>query len=112
MLFEIYGAGVAATFGILAALYQHAYRRRAALELTPLEVLDTRVQVYRNLGFVAIGLLSMAVAALTGRSRRTGGRAGFVYFAIGIVEWALGEYTARTAVAGETSEPSGSVRLS
>ena len=56
-LFEIYGAGVVATFAILAAMYAHAYRIRAALELTLVEVLDTRVQIYRNLGFVAIGLV-------------------------------------------------------
>src|SRR3954469_22869263 len=33
VLFLIYGAGVVATFGILSALYGHAYRLRAALEL-------------------------------------------------------------------------------
>ena len=35
MLFEIYGAGVVATFGILAAMYRHASARRAELNLTP-----------------------------------------------------------------------------
>ena len=106
ILFEIYGAGVAATFGILAAMYQHAHACRAALELTPLELLDTRVQVYRNLGFVAIGLLSMAVAALTGKfAPNQVGYAGLVYFAIGLVEWGLGEYNGRSQRAPRAATP-------
>ena len=51
------------TFAILTALYAHAYKLRVALGLTPLEVLDTRVQIYRNVGFIAVGTLSMAFAA-------------------------------------------------
>jgi len=34
LLMEIYGAGFVAIFGVLALLYLHAYRKRAALELT------------------------------------------------------------------------------
>src|SRR5205807_1106183 len=49
-LFEIYGAGVAAAYGILAALYWHALRRRHDLALTPVDVIDTRTDVYSNLG--------------------------------------------------------------
>src|SRR5438128_1643225 len=48
-LFEIYGAGVAATFGILAAMYGYAYARRGELGLTPLEAVDSRMDVYSNL---------------------------------------------------------------
>ena len=93
VLFEIYGAGVVATFAILAAMYAHAYRIRAVLELAPVEVLDTRVQIYRNLGFVAIGLVSILVAAITARfAPQQVGDAGLVYFSIGSVEWILGEY--------------------
>jgi hypothetical protein len=96
VLFEIYGAGVVATFGILTAMYAHAYRLRAELELTPVEVLDARVQIYRNVGFVAIGLTSVLVAAITARiAPQQVGISGLVYFAIGIVEWVLGEYHGR-----------------
>ena len=96
VLFEIYGAGVVATFGILTAMYAHAYTCRAALELTPVEVLDTRVQIYRNVGFVAIGIVSMLVAAIAAKiAPRQIGIAGFVYFGIGIVEWVLGDYQGR-----------------
>ena len=96
VLFEIYGAGVVATFGILTAMYAHAYACRVALDLTPVDVLDTRVQIYRNVGFVTIGVVSILVAAITARiAPQQVGMAGFVYFAIGIVEWILGEYHAR-----------------
>ena len=96
VLFEIYGAGVVATFGILTAMYAHAYTCRAALALTAVEVLDTRVQIYRNVGFAAIGIVSMLVAAIAAKiAPRQVGIAGFVYFAIGIVEWVLGDYQGR-----------------
>jgi hypothetical protein len=95
-LFEIYGAGVAAIFGILAALYSHAYARRGDLALTPLEVVDTRIEVYRNLGIAAIGLLSVAVAAITGAiAPQLVGIAGYLYFAIGFSEWGIGQYGGR-----------------
>jgi uncharacterized membrane protein len=96
MLFTIYGAGVAAAFGLLAALYAHAYRRRAVLELTPVEALDARVDVYRNLALAGIGLLSVTVAViLAAVAPGLVGLAGFVYFGIGFSEWALGAYNGR-----------------
>jgi uncharacterized membrane protein len=95
-LFEIYGLGVAAIFGILAALYSHAYARRGDLALTPLEVVDTRIEIYRNLAIAAIGLSSVAVAAITGAVvPKMVGLAGYLYFAIGFSEWGIGEYGGR-----------------
>src|SRR4029453_4229707 len=61
-LFLIYGAGIMALYLLLALLYGHAYRRRAVLELTPLEVFDTRASVVAHLLAVAIGALSCLVA--------------------------------------------------
>jgi uncharacterized membrane protein len=96
LLFEIYGAGVAATFGILAAMYRHAYAHRIDLEMTPAEVIDTRMHIYSNLGLAGIGLISVAVAAITARvAPGLVGIAGYVYFLIGFVEWGLGEYKVR-----------------
>jgi uncharacterized membrane protein len=95
-LFEIYGAGVAATFAILAAMYGYAYAHRAELELTPLEIVDARVDVYSNLALAGIGLLSVALAAiLSVVAPRLVGLAGYVYFLIGFAEWGLGEYRGR-----------------
>ena len=50
-LFYVYGAGVVATYGLLAAMYAHA--SRATLELTQVELLEAREDVYRNLGLSA-----------------------------------------------------------
>jgi Endosomal/lysosomal potassium channel TMEM175 len=95
-LFEIYGLGVAAVFGILGLMYGHAYRRRDDLELTPIEVVDTRVDVYRNFAIGGIGLLSVVVAAILSRvAPRQIGLAGYMYFLIGIAEWQLGTYGGR-----------------
>jgi uncharacterized membrane protein len=96
ILFTIYGAGVAATFVILAALYGHAYGRRKQLDLTPVETVDARVEVYRNLGLAAIGVLSAATALLS-RAFALGlvGLAGYVYFLIGVSEFSVRTYGGR-----------------
>lgn len=95
-LFEIYGLGAAATFGILAAMYGHAYRQRVALALTPLDVVDTRVQIYSNVGVAAVGLASVLIAAVIGRiAPNLVGIAGYVYFLIAAVEWYVGAYGRR-----------------
>jgi hypothetical protein len=107
ILFTIYGAGVAAAFLVLAALYGHAHARRRELALTPVESLDARVELYRNLGLAAVGLLSIAVALLS-RAFAPGlvGLAGYTYFLIGVSEWTIGAYSGRarrklqTSVAG------------
>jgi hypothetical protein len=92
-LFFVYGAGVAATFGVLAALYRHAYNQRAILGLNPIELLETRVDVYRNLALAGIGLLSVVLAAILGRTApRLIGLAGYIYATIGVSETMLGNY--------------------
>jgi uncharacterized membrane protein len=96
LLFEIYGAGVAASFGVLALLYRHAYARRAALDLTAAEAIETRFDVYRNTAIAGIGVVSAAAAiALLRVAPHLVGIAGFLYFGIGISEWTIGEYGGR-----------------
>jgi Endosomal/lysosomal potassium channel TMEM175 len=63
-LFVIYGLGWAAVFTIFAIFYLHAYRQRAVLELTPLEIFDTRANMYANLEMVGVGLFSILLARL------------------------------------------------
>jgi uncharacterized membrane protein len=95
-LFLIYGAGVVAVFGILALLYAHAYRSRETLELTPLEILSTRVQIYSNVGVMSVALVSMAIALVCWKvAPNLTGIAGYIYTAIGLVEWRVGEYQRR-----------------
>jgi hypothetical protein len=97
LLFFIYSGGVAATFGILALLYRHAWRCRAQLELNPVEALEARVDIYRNVAIASIGVLSILLAAILPSiaSPRWLGLAGWVYAGIGLTEWRLGEYLSR-----------------
>ena len=95
-LFFVYGAGVIAVFGVLALMYHHAYRLRAQLQLTPLQALEARAQAYSSLGVAFIGMVSIAIAAITGRlAIHSVGLAGFAYFGIGVTEWAVGSYRRR-----------------
>ena len=93
LLMEIYSAGVIAIFGLLALLYAHAYRLRAQLGLSAGETVWARVQVMRNAAIAGWGVLSMLICVAGGRAWLSA--AGFVYFGIGISEWALGEYNGR-----------------
>ena len=77
----IFGVGYVAVFVVFALLYARAYRKRAELELNTLEVFDTRVEIESLLLQVAIGLLSIAIAALGGW--RFAGPSGWVYGLIG-----------------------------
>jgi len=96
VLFAIYGAGVICVFSILALLYYHAYRLRDALGLTREEALETRVNVYRNVGVASWGVVSIVVAAIAAVSApHLVGLAGYVYSGIGLSEWALGQYQGR-----------------
>jgi hypothetical protein len=61
-LFEIYGGGFVAIFLTFCLLYWHAYRRRDALGLTPLEVFDVKIALGSHLVSVSVGTLSVAVA--------------------------------------------------
>jgi len=92
-LFLIYGAGIMALYLLLALLYVHAYRRRANLELTPLEVFDTRTSVVAHLLAASIGALSCLVAVTA--PLRMAGLAGFCYFLFAPVMAAHGVYSAR-----------------
>ena len=63
-LMIIFGAGYIAVFGVFVLLYWHAYRQRALLELSELEVFDTREDIQESALNVAIGTISIALAAL------------------------------------------------
>jgi uncharacterized membrane protein len=94
-LFEIYGLGIAAVFGVFVLLYRHAYRHREALALTPYEALLTRLSIMSNAGVASVGVLSVAIAFVGGV--RWSGVAGYSYCLIGVVETVIGRYGARAA---------------
>ena len=79
-LFQIYSSGFAGIYLLFATMYYHAYRRRAALELTDSEVFETWTNIYRNLVMAGIGLLSVGIASL---GVQYVGMAGFIYILIG-----------------------------
>jgi uncharacterized membrane protein len=80
-LFVIYGLGFAAIYLAFAALYLHAWRRRAELELDELEMLDTRWEIYAMLCHAVVGIGSALIALVI----QEVGRAGLAYFSLFII---------------------------
>ncbi|HEV2799055.1 MAG TPA: TMEM175 family protein [Pyrinomonadaceae bacterium] len=79
----VFGIGYVAVFAVFALMYLRAYTKRAELELNPLEVFDTRTDFHEHLLHVAIGLLSIALAAQG--TRGFAALSGFTYFLVGPV---------------------------
>ena len=79
----IFSVGYVAVFAVFALLYWRAYAKRGELELNPLEVLDTRTELWENILHVAIGLLSIGLASRGGRGFAA--LAGFIYVLVGPV---------------------------
>ena len=80
-LFLIYGGGVIAIYLLLAVMYRRALGKRQELELTPLEVFDTKASIAMHLAAAAIGVLSCIIAVTV--PLRLAGLAGYVYFLFG-----------------------------
>jgi len=76
-LMLIYGIGFTAVFSVFGLLYYHAYRKRADLELSEPETFDTLSSVRENALFVAVGVLSIAIALIGGPSHAA--LSGWVY---------------------------------
>jgi len=92
-LFLIYGAGLIALYVLLSLMYVHAYRLRRELDLTPVEVFDTRASIRAHLLAAGIGALSVVVALTV--PPRMAGLAGFTYFLFGPVLAIHGTWTGR-----------------
>jgi uncharacterized membrane protein len=78
-LFTIYGLGFTAVFWLIGALYLHAWRSRATLQLNAVEENDTLESIYDNFWTGMIGVLSVIIAQTP-----FVGLAGFAYFLLGI----------------------------
>ncbi len=63
-LMMIYSAGFVALYLIFALMYLHAYRLRNALELTPMEIYETRGVVQENVVMIGIGSVAFVLAFL------------------------------------------------
>jgi hypothetical protein len=80
-LFVVYGLGFSAIYLALTALYLHAFQRRRELELTPLETLDTRWEIYGMLCMTSVGIASVLMAL----TQRFGDLPGFLYLSLFII---------------------------
>jgi uncharacterized membrane protein len=80
-LMIIYGLGFIGIFVLFLMLYGHAWRKREELELNAVELHDTVTSMWMYGSYVAIGLLSCAVASFA-RGAHVG-YAGLIYWLIG-----------------------------
>ena len=83
-LMLIYSAGHVAVWAIFALMYRHVLKQSSSLHLTSRQVFQTRAECGSALITMSIGVLSMALAVLFPRNT---GRAGYVYFLIGPMQW-------------------------
>lgn len=87
-LMVIYGVGFAGIFALFLAMYAHAWRLREELELNELELWDTRTNMLMYASYVAIGLVSALLGAMSeGPAVRW---AGMMYWLIGPVSAFIG----------------------
>jgi hypothetical protein len=82
-LMLVFGAGYFAVFLVFVLLYLHAYRQRHKLQLSKLEIFDTRASIQENGLNSGIALLSMALVVFGGA--RYVGLSGVVYMLTGVV---------------------------
>jgi uncharacterized membrane protein len=92
-LFIVYGSGFAAMSLVLALLYLHAWKLRAALALNSVELGRTRRSLIDNAAMVVVGLLSIALAVTL--PINVVGLAGYFYFVIPIYFGVTGRYFSR-----------------
>lgn len=88
LLMRIYCAGFMVVFLALAALYQHAWRRREALGLDPLGRFDSRAGRTRHVATAGVGAIALAATYLL--SDRSLQWAGWLFGALGPMHGAIG----------------------
>jgi hypothetical protein len=86
-LFVIYGMGFVIIYSIFFLMFFHALRKKGHLQLSPLEVFDTRTKLYSQLSMVAIGGCAVILALVMPAS--IADKSGMAYFIIGPVQWLL-----------------------
>ncbi len=65
-LMVVYGIGFVIIFLVLILLYHHAFRKRAALQLSALEIHDAATGMKRHLLSACVGLLSITIVLAGG----------------------------------------------
>lgn len=87
-LMYIYGLGFMGIFILFFLLYGHAWRLRDELELNQVEIYDTITSLWMYASYIAIGLLSCAIAYFA--KGRYVSYAGLIYFLLGPVSAVIG----------------------
>jgi uncharacterized membrane protein len=95
VLYLIYGLGMAGVWGLYAVLYGHALARRDQLQLDSAETILTRASLYGILIYVAVSLLSIALALLTTNPWLP----GVIYFLLGPLQAFNGWWFGRKVLA-------------
>lgn len=92
-LMVLYGAGFAAIYLLLAALYWNAWRQRRALELNALEQALTKGYLLDVAAEAGVGLMACALALFLPPAKA--GLSGFAYFLIAVTKTWSGMYMGR-----------------
>jgi uncharacterized membrane protein len=79
-LMTIYGLGAAAVFIVLAMMYRYALKHRDELELSEIEVFDTRIKIQSNLLQALVPLISATTAMILYTKPWVAAVAGPLYF--------------------------------
>jgi uncharacterized membrane protein len=91
-LFVIYGLGFVIIYSIFFLMYIHALRKKGHLQLSPLEVFDTKTKLYNQVIMVAIGVCAVILALAL--PLNIADRSAMFYFIIGpaltLLHWRRG----------------------
>jgi uncharacterized membrane protein len=85
VLMIIYGLGYIVIYVLFLLMYLHALRNKAILELSAVEIFDTRTKLFAHSILISIGLCSVLLAMIL--PGRMAGLSGMCYMAIGPVFW-------------------------
>jgi uncharacterized membrane protein len=86
-LFVIYGLGFVLIYSIFFLMYMHALRKKGHLQLSPLEVFDSKTKLYAQLTMMAIGICSVILAVAL--PVKIADSSGMFYFVIAPTLWLL-----------------------
>lgn len=102
-LMIIYGLGAALIYLVLALMYRYALSKQEKLELSPLEVFDTKSSMIVNLLNASVPLVSVFMAIIFYRYKHVGAIAGFTYFLYGPVMSIYGSRASKRRAALKTT---------
>lgn len=82
-LMSIYGIGYIVIYALFLFMYLHVLNKKEQLNLSAVEIFDTKTRVYANSILVCIGILAVIMAHIL--PAKNAGLSGFTYILIGPV---------------------------